>query len=179
ILGDNFDELRRIGKDVANVLKTVAGTTDILVDDRPPLGQIAIRVDRDAAARFGINVADITDLIQTGIGGGAVSQVFIGDRRYDVTVRFDAEARHSPEAIGHLMLTSSSGALIPLSQVARIKLQLGESTINRDMNRRYLLVKFDSTGRSLPALLADAKRAVADNISFDRQRYSVEWIGHF
>jgi heavy metal efflux system protein len=179
VFGDNFNELRRIGKDIAKVLKTVDGTEDVLVDDRPPLGQIAIAVDREAAARYGINVADITDLIQTGIGGGAVSQVFIGDRRYDVTVRFPAEVRNSSEAIGNLVLTSSMGALVPLSQVAHIKLQQGESTINRDMNRRYLLVKFDSTGRSLPALLADAKRTVADKVSFDPKRYRIEWVGHF
>jgi heavy metal efflux system protein len=123
VFGDNFNELRRIGKDIAKVLKTVDGTEGVLVDDRPPLGQIAIAVDREAAARYGINVADITDLIQTGVGGGAVSQVFIGDRRYDVTVRFPADLRNSAEAIGNLVLTSSTGALVPLSQVARIKLQ--------------------------------------------------------
>jgi cobalt-zinc-cadmium resistance protein CzcA len=66
-----------------------------------------------------------------------------------------------------------------LSQVARIKLQKGESTINRDMNRRYLMVKLDSTGRSLPALLADGKRAIADKVSFDPKRYRIEWVGHF
>jgi cobalt-zinc-cadmium resistance protein CzcA len=179
IYGDNFNELRRIGNDVAKVLKDTPGTAEVLVDDRPPLGQITITADREAAARYGINVADITDLIQTGIGGGAVSQVFIGERRYDTTVRFPEAVRNSPEAIGRLLLTSSSGALVPLSQVARIKLQQGESTINRDMNRRYLMVKFDSDGRSLPALLADAKRAVADTVLLDPKRYRIEWIGHF
>ncbi|HKD31710.1 MAG TPA: CusA/CzcA family heavy metal efflux RND transporter [Xanthobacteraceae bacterium] len=179
IYGDDFDELRRIGKDVATVLKATSGTAEVLVDDRPPLGQITITADREAAARYGINVADITDLIQTGIGGGAVSQVFIGERHYDTTVRFPEAVRSSPEAIGRLPLTSSSGALIPLSQVARIKLQQGESTINRDMNRRYLMVKFDSAGRSLPALLANAKRAVAEKVSFDPRRYHIEWVGHF
>jgi cobalt-zinc-cadmium resistance protein CzcA len=179
IFGNDFNELRRIGKEVAKVLTSVPGTTEVLVDDRPPLPQITITPDREAAARYGINVADITDLIQTGIGGGAVSQIFIGDRHYDVTVRFEVQTRSSPEAIGNLVLTSSTGALIPLSQVARIKLQQGESTINRDMNRRYLMVKFDSAGRSLPLLLADAKRAVAAKVSFDPKNYSIEWIGHF
>jgi len=179
IYGDDFNELRRIGNNVANVLKATPGTTEVAVDDRPPLPQIIITADREAAARYGINVADITDLIQTGIGGGAVSQVFIGERHYDTTVRFPEAVRSSPEAIGRLLLTSSGGALIPLSQVARIKLQQGESTINRDMNRRYLMVKFDSAGRSLPALLADAKRAVADKVSLDPKRYRIEWTGHF
>jgi cobalt-zinc-cadmium resistance protein CzcA len=179
IYGDNFNELRRIGKEVAAVLKATPGATEVAVDDRPPLPQITITVDREAAARYGINVADITDLIQTGIGGGAVNQVFIAERRYDVTVRFPETVRSSPEAIGRLLLTSTGGALVPLSQVAKIKLQEGESTINRDMNRRYLLVKFDSEGRGLPALLADAKRAVADQVSFDPKRYRIEWVGHF
>jgi cobalt-zinc-cadmium resistance protein CzcA len=165
IFGDDFNELRRIGKGVAHVLETLPGTTEVSIDDRPPLAQIAITADREAAARYGINVADIADLIQTGIGGGAVSQVFVGERHYDVTVRFPPAARSSPEAIGSLVLTSSSGALVPLSQVARIRLQQGESTINRDMNHRYLLVKFDSDGRSLPALLADAKKAVGEHVS--------------
>src|SRR6266853_1196364 len=83
IHGDDFNELRRIGNNVANVLKATPGTTEVAVDDRPPLPQIIITADREAAARYGINVADITDLIQTGIGGGAVSQVFIGERHYD------------------------------------------------------------------------------------------------
>ena len=108
-----------------------------------------------------------------------MSQVFIGERRYDTTVRFPAAVRSSPEAIGRLLLTSSGGALVPLSQVAGIKLQQGESTINRDMNRRYLMVKFDSAGRSLPALLADAKRAVSSKVSLDPKRYRIEWVGHF
>src|SRR5258707_14332278 len=140
IFGDEYEEMRRIGNEVADVLRNIPGATDVELDQQPPLPQIVIQVDREAAARYGINVADITDLIQTGIGGGAVSRVFIGERVYDTTVRFPEAVRSSPEAIGRLLLTSSGGALVPLSQVARIKLQQGESTINRDMNRRYLMV---------------------------------------
>ena len=179
IYGDDFAELRRIAKDVAGVLQSVPGTTDVLVDETPPLPQIAIKIDRQAAARYGINVADITDLIQNGIGGGAVSQVFIGERRYDVTVRFAEPARSSPEAIGNLVLPSSSGALVPLSQLAQIKLQSGESTVNRDMNSRYLGVKFNFENRSLPALLADAKKAIAEKVKFDPTHYHLEWGGQF
>jgi cobalt-zinc-cadmium resistance protein CzcA len=179
IFGDDFNELRRIGKDIVEVLESVPGTADVLVDQRPPLAQIAIKVDREAAARYGINVADIADLIQTGIGGGAVSQIFIGERHYDIAVRFPAEARSSPEAIGDLVLTSSSGALVPLSQVAEIKMQSGESTINRDMNHRYLMVKFNFENRSLPSLLAEAQKAIAAKVKFDPNLYSLQWGGQF
>ena len=179
IFGDDFDELRRIAKEIVEVLQTLPGTTDVLVDQRPPLAQVAIRVDREAAARYGINVADISALIQTGIGGEAVSQVFIGERHYDVTVRFPERARNGPEAIGGLPLTSSTGALVPLGQVARIQLQSGESTIDRDMNHRYLMVKLNYQDRSLPALLAEAKKAIAKKVSFDASRYRLEWGGEF
>jgi len=171
--------MRRIAKEIAEVLKTVPGTADVLVDERPPLAQVAIKVDREAAARYGINVADISALIQTGIGGEAVSQVFIGERHYDVTVRFPEQARNSPEAIGSLPLTSSTGALVPLAQVARIQLQSGESTIDRDMNHRYLMVKLNYRDRSLPELLAAAKKAIAEKVSFDASRYRLEWGGEF
>jgi cobalt-zinc-cadmium resistance protein CzcA len=178
IYGDDFGRLHALAREVAGVLKEVPGTKDVFVDEYPPLAQIAIKVDREAAARYGINVADIADLIQTGIGGGSISEVFIGERHYDVTVRFQEAARNSPEAIGNLLLASSSGALVPLSQVAQIRLQSGESTINRDMNQRYLGVKLNFEGRSLPALLADMKKAVSDKVKLD-PHYHIEWGGQF
>jgi cobalt-zinc-cadmium resistance protein CzcA len=179
IFGDDFGELRRIGKEIVDVLESTPGATDIAIDQEPPLPQIAIKVDREATARYGINVADISDLIRTGIGGEAVSQVFIGDRRYDTTVRFPPEARGSPEAIGNLVLTSSSGALIPVSQVAQVGLQTGESTITREMNRRHLTVKFNYRDRDLASLLAEAKQKVSGKVSFDPEQYSIEWGGQF
>jgi cobalt-zinc-cadmium resistance protein CzcA len=179
IYGDDFGELRRIAKGIVDVLKTIPGTADVLVDQLPPLAQIVITTDREAAARYGINVGDIADLIQTGIGGVAVSQVFIGEKHYDVTVRFREDSRNSPQAIGNLLLTSSSGALVPLSQVASIKLQTGESTINRNMNHRYLSVKLNSSGRSLPALVAEAQKAIAAKVKLDPSQYRLQWSGDF
>jgi cobalt-zinc-cadmium resistance protein CzcA len=138
-----------------------------------------IKVDREAAARYGINVSEITDLIQIGIGGGAVSQVFIGARHYDVTVRFLQSARNSTEAIGNLLLTSTSGALVPLSEVVRISLQTGESTITHEMTQRFLLVKLNYRDRDVPSIVADAKKAIAQKVTFDPKRYRIEWGGEF
>jgi cobalt-zinc-cadmium resistance protein CzcA len=179
ILGDDFDEMRRVGNDIIAALKTVPGAIDAAfdIDQQPPLPQLTIKVDRAAAARYGINVADISDLIQTGIGGGAVSQVFIGERHYDTTVRFPESARNTPEAIGSLLLTSSSGALVPLSQVASIQRQLGESTITRWMNQRSIAIKLNSNGRELTSLLGDARKEIAQHVSFDPKKYRLEWGG--
>jgi cobalt-zinc-cadmium resistance protein CzcA len=181
IFGDDFNELRRIGNDVIAVLKDIPGAADVAfdIDQAPPLPQVAIKIDRAAAARYGINVADVSDLIQTGIGGGAVSQIFIGERRYDTTVRFPEATRDNPEALGNLPLTSSSGALVPLSQVARIRLQLGESTITRWMNQRSVTVKLNYANRDLPSLLAEGQKNIAERVSFDPKKYRIQWGGDF
>jgi cobalt-zinc-cadmium resistance protein CzcA len=159
------------------VLNTIPGITDTAIDQYTPLPQITIRVDRAATARYGINVQDVADLISTGIGGGAVTQVFIGERHYDVTVRFPTDARNSPESIRDLVLTSSSGALIPLSQVAEIKLQTGESMINREMNHRYLLVKLNLKDRDPASVVSEVNRAIDQKVKFDRKLFHIEWGG--
>ena len=177
VFGDDFDELRRIGHDIVAVLNDTPGVTGAAIDQYTPLPQITIKVDREATARYGINVADVVDLIKTGIGGEAVTQVFIGERHYDVTVRFPAEARSSPDAIGNLVLTSSSGALIQVSQVATIRLQTGESMINREMNHRYLLVKLDFENRDPASLVAEIGKAIDQKVTFDRKKFRLAWGG--
>jgi cobalt-zinc-cadmium resistance protein CzcA len=177
VFGDDFNELRRIGHDIVAVLNDTPGVTDAAIDQYTPLPQLTITVDRAATARYGINVADVVDLIGTGIGGQAVTQVFIGERHYDVTVRFPADARSSPDAVGNLVLTSSSGALIPLSQVATIKLQTGESMINREMNHRYQLVKLDYHDRDPATLVAQVSKAIDQKVAFDRKAYRIAWGG--
>ncbi len=177
VFGDDFNELRRIGRDIVGVLNTIPGVTDAAIDQYTPLPQISIKVDRAATARYGINAADVANLISTGIGGAAVSQLFIGERHYDITVRFPAQDRNNLDAIKNLVLTSSDGALIPLSQVADVKLRDGESMINREMNHRYLLVKLDYRDRDPLSVVADVSKAVDQRVSFDRQKYHIEWGG--
>jgi len=181
IFGEDFNELRRIGRDIIKVLEAVPGTSEVGfdIDQQPPLPQVAITVDRAAAARYGINVSDISDLIQTAIGGRAVSQVFIGERRYDTAVRFPEQVRSSPDAIGNLVLTSSAGAFVPLSQVARIQTQLGESTITRWMNQRSLTIKLNYQDRDLQSLMAEAQKSIAEKVSFDLKKYRLAWGGEF
>ena len=177
IFGDDFNELRRIGRDIVGVLNTIPGVTDAAIDQYTPLPQISIKVDRAATARYGINVADVANLISTGIGGAAVSQLFIGERHYDITVRFPAKDRNNLDAIKNLVLTSSDGALVPLSQVADVKLQDGESIINREMNHRYLLVKLDYHDRDPLSVVSEVSKAIDQRVSFDRQKYHIEWGG--
>lgn len=179
IYGDDFAETRRISEHIAQVVAAVPGAVDVAIDQEPPLPQLQIEVDRLAAARFGINVADVAELIEAGIGGKAVSQVFLGDRIYDVSVRYQPDARGTPDQIGNLTLLSASGARIPLAQLATIRLGSGESTITREMNRRHLTVKLNLRDRDLASFLAEAQRTIADQVKFDPAHYDIEWGGQF
>ena len=179
VYGKDFAETRRIANDVIRVLNATPGAVDVALDQEPPLPQLQINVDREAAARFGINVTQIADLIEIAIGGKAVSSIFQGERRYDVTVRFIEDVRSSPEAIGQLTLSTQTGARIPLSQVASLALRTGESTITREMNRRHLTVKLNLRGRDLSSFLDDAHARIAREVLFDEQQYELKWGGQF
>ena len=179
IVGDDFKELRRIGGEIVNVLHGIKGTADASIFQEPPIPQIAIDIDRQAAARYGINVSDITSLIQTGVGGASVSTVYVADRTYAVTVRFPLNTRNNPEALGNLVLTASGGTQVPLSQVAHIRQQTGESTIAHEMNHRVLLVRIDNRDRALSDYLEEAQHKIGKSVSFDHGKYHLEWGGQF
>ncbi|CAN5482464.1 CusA/CzcA family heavy metal efflux RND transporter [soil metagenome] len=179
VYGKDFAEMRRIADALVVTLQQTPGAVDVAIDQEPPLPQLQIHVDRAAAARFGLNVSEISDLIEVGIGGRPVGQVFQGERRYAVTIRYIDSVRNSAEAIGNLTILSATGARIPLSQVAKIELRSGESTITRETNRRHLTVKLNLRGRDLSSFLADAHDRIAKNVKWDPQENELVWGGQF
>ncbi|WP_233839986.1 CusA/CzcA family heavy metal efflux RND transporter [Dyella sp. 2HG41-7] len=179
IYGDDFHELRRIGDSIVDVLKGVRGTSDASIFQEPPIPQLTITADRDAAARYGINVGDITNLIQTAIGGSPITQVYVGDRVYNVTARVSNDVANNLEAVRELPLTSASGAQVPLKQVAHIQLATGESTISHENGQRQLTIRIDNRDRPLSDYLGDAQKQIADKVHFDASTYSLEWAGNF
>jgi cobalt-zinc-cadmium resistance protein CzcA len=179
VIGDDFSEDRRIAGEIVDILRNTKGTAEASIFQEPPLPQIAIETDRTAAARYGINISDITNLIQTGVGGAAVTQVYVGDRTYDLTVRFPLNARFDPDALGNLPLTSSTGARVPLSQVATITQRNGEGTITRENNHRNLTVRIDLADRDMASYLAEVKDRIAQTVRFDEAKYRLEFGGQF
>ncbi|RDC55314.1 AcrB/AcrD/AcrF family protein [Pedobacter chinensis] len=179
IYGDDFKETRRIAEEVMTTLKTVPGAVDLDIDQEPPLPQLQIHADRDKIAQYGLNVSDVAELIEVAIGGKAVSQLFIGHKVYDIICRYSEISRNTPEKIANLMLTSKTGAKIPLSQVAEVKLSTGESTITREMNKRHLTVKLNVRNRDLKSLLTDAQNAIEKNVQYDHEKFNIKWGGQF
>lgn len=179
IYGDDFAGTRKVADHILSLLKTIPGSADLAIDQEPPLPQLQIIADRNKIAQYGLNVSDVTDLIETALGGKAVSQIFIGNKVYDISCRYVENSRNTPEKIGNLMLASSSGAKIPLSQIAAIKLSTGESTITREMNKRHLTVKLNLRGRDLTSFLNEAQQSIEKNIRYDHEKYQIKWGGQF
>ncbi len=179
IYGEDLNETRRIAEEVEAVVKKIPGAADVAVDQEPPLPQLQIVVNRDKIAQYGLNVSDVSELIEVAVGGKAISQVFIGSKVYDVICRYNETYRNSPEKIGNLMLTSGSGVKIPLSQVAEIKTSTGASTITREMNKRHLTVRVNLRGRDLTSFLKDAQEKIKENVQYDHTNYRVHWDGQF
>ena len=179
IYGNDFKETRRVAGDIDEVLSAVPGAVDVIIDQEPPLPQLRIEVDRAAAARYGINVADIADLIGTGIGGAPVAQLFVDERRYDIAVRFTQQSRSDPDAIGRLVLSAPGGAKVALSQVATLRLDDGESTITREMGKRHLTVRLNLRGRDLSSFLEEAHTQIESKVKYDHAHIQLAWGGQF
>lgn len=178
IFASDLGEARRLAERMVGVLQTVRGSADVAIDQEPPLPQLQVTVDRAAAARHGINVADIALLIEVAIGGRAVAQVFQGERRYDVAVRFEPRVRSSREAIGDLTVQAPGGARVPLAQVAQLDLRSGESTITHEGGRRHLTVRLNLRGRDLSSFLSEAQARIAAEAPAP-SGFELRWGGQF
>ena len=179
VYGEDLTKTREIAEQVVEIVRQVRGAADVVIDQEPPLPQLRIIPDRDLIAQYGLNVSDVADLIEVAIGGKAVSQVFIGSKVYDVTCRYSEDARDTPEHIAQLMLTSSSGANIPLGTVAKIETALGASSIVREMGQRYLTVRLNLRGRDLTSFLEEAQERIDQEISYDHTENMIRWDGQF
>ena len=179
IYGDDLKESRRIGNQIVDLLETVRGTASASLFQEPPIPQVVIQLNREAAARFGVNANDVASLIQTGIGGAPVITVYSGNRTYNVSVKMPRSAKGNTEAIGSLLLNSSSGAKVPLAQVADIRLQTGESTISHEMNERQITVRVDNRDRDLASYLDEARDRIAKEVKFDPTKFRLQWAGQF
>lgn len=179
VYGEDFKETRRIAENVLSTLHTIPGSADLAIDQEPPLPQLQIIANRDKIAQYGLNVADVADLIEVALGGKAISQIFIGNKVYDISCRYTEDSRDTPDKIGNLMLTSASGAKIPLSQIAEVKLSTGESTITREMNKRHLTVKLNLRGTDLSSFLKNAQNTIEKEIQYDHEKYQIKWGGQF
>jgi len=178
LYGDNLKLLEQTGDQIVSVLRGIQGVQDLglfRVIGQPNLN---FTVDRKAAARFGINVADIQDAIQTAVGGNAITQVLQGEQRYDLVARYSEKYRGTEDAIETIRLVAPSGERVSLAQLCNVKVADGASEIYREGNSRYVAIKYSIRGRDLGSTVEEAIRKVNEKVKLPAG-YTINWAGEY
>ncbi len=178
IAGPDLATLEKLAGKVGQIMTKTPGVVDVIVD--PLLGQpqFAIAIDRDKAARYGLNVDKLRDLVEIAVAGKAATQVIEGERRFDLLVRLSAPFRSSEEALGKVLVDAPGGTKIPLSEVASLQEVNGATQIWREAGRRLATIRANVRGRDLAAAVADTQSRVEKEITLP-EGYQVLWSGEF
>jgi heavy metal efflux system protein len=174
----NMDDLQAAALEAKKALAGVTGVADLGVVKSGVLPQVQVRPRRDALGRFGLTMSDVQTYVSTALGGHAVGDLWEGDRSFDVVLRLPEVARETVEQLERLRIPTPSGALIPLSSVAEVKVGYGLAAINRENSQRYVGLRMNVRGRDLGSFVEDAKRAVGTAVK-PRPGMTFEWGGEF
>jgi heavy metal efflux system protein len=178
IYGDDLKTLEQLGDQIVSIMSKIKGVQDLglfRVIGQPNLNY---SVDRLAAARYGINVADIQDAIQTAVGGNAVTQVLQGEARYDLVVRYPQQYRDTQDAIDKIRLLSPSGERVSLAQLTKVKMEDGAETIGREAGQRFVAIKYSVRDRDLGSTVEEAIGKVNDQVKLP-PGYKTDWAGEY
>jgi cobalt-zinc-cadmium resistance protein CzcA len=178
IYGDDLKTLEAKGDEIVNVLRGVPGVADLGLFRVIGQPNLEFRVDRREAARYGINVADVQDAIETAVGGKAVSQVLEGEQRYDLVVRYQAPYRDDKQAIENIRLLAPSGERVSLEQLCQVAVLDGASEIYREGNSRYVAIKYSVPVRDLGSTVEEAMSKVSARVKLP-PGYRIDWAGEY
>ena len=178
IFGEDLAVLKRKADEVARVLGGINGAADINVEKVSGLAYLQIEINRDKIARYGINVSDIQNVIETAIGSKEASKVYEGLKVFGLAVRFPEEARNDVESIKEILIPSPSGALIPLGQLARVDVAEGPAQISRESGQRRIVIECNVTGRDLGGFVAEAQKKIDSAVKLP-PGYFINWGGQF
>jgi heavy metal efflux system protein len=178
IYGDDLKTLEDLGDQIVAVMRDIRGVEDLGLFRVRGQPNLEFEVDREQAARYGINVSDIQDAIQTAVGGNAVSQVLKGEQRYDLVLRYLPQYRDTKEAIENIRLLAPTGERVSLAQLTKVKVLEGGSEIYREGNSRYVAVKYSVRGRDLKSTVEEAIRKVNAAVKLPTG-YTIDWAGEY
>jgi len=178
IYGDDLKTLEEKADEIAAVMRPIRGIEDLGVFRVRGQPNLNFTVDRDQASRYGINVSDVQDAIQTAVGGNALTQVLVGEQRYDLVLRYLPEYRDTKEAIEKVRLLAPSGERVSLAQLTKINVLDGGSEIYREANSRYVAVKFSVRERDLGGTVEEAIKKVNASVKLPIG-YTLDWSGEY
>ena len=178
IFGPDLDELRSIGSEVETAIRDIDGLVDLQLEPQVPIRQIQIQFDRAAAARYGLTVGQISEIVETALNGRVVSQVLEQQQLFDLLVWLEDDARNNLETIQNLLVDTPTGQRIPLAQVAQVEYGTGPNTINRENVSRLIVVSANVAGRDLGSMVDDIQAKVNDTIPLP-SGYFIQYGGQF
>ncbi|HLW51376.1 MAG TPA: CusA/CzcA family heavy metal efflux RND transporter [Candidatus Angelobacter sp.] len=178
IFGSDLKDLEDKADEIAEVMRHIEGVEDIGIFRVLGQPNVNLIVNRAKSERYGINVADVQDAIQTAVGGNPVSQILKGEQRFDLVVRYQEPFRRTIEDIANIRILAPSGERVSLGQLCDIKVQDGASMIYRESNSRYIAIKYSVRGRDLGSTVAEAIDKVRDKVKLP-QGYYLDWAGEY
>ena len=178
LFGEDLDVLHDKAEEIAALLQQIDGVKDIKVEQLAGQPYLTVDIDRQKIARFGINVADVQEIVTTAIGGKVATHVYEGERRFQLTLRFPEPQRNSIGAIGEIRVKSASGAMIPMSELAVIEMREGPSRISREGVKRRIYIGFNVVGRDIGGVVDEGRRKLEQHIYLP-EGYQVTWGGAF
>lgn len=178
LFGDDLAVLAQKGREIETVIRSIAGSTGVQLEQVGGEAQLVVRADRAEIARYGLNVGQVMEIVSTAVGGEPVTQVVEGQQRYDVYLRMAAEYRQDPEAIGNLLVSNAEGMRVPLAQIADVKLVEGPPAIMRESAQRRVVIQANVRDRDMGGFVAEAQQAVAERVQLPAG-YFVTWGGQF
>ncbi|NOS82755.1 MAG: efflux RND transporter permease subunit, partial [Nitrospira sp.] len=178
LFGEDLDVLHDKAKEIAALMQQIDGVKDIKVEQIAGQPYLTVDIDRQKIARFGINVADVQEIITTAIGGKAATHVYEGERRFQLTLRFPELQRNSIGTIGEIRVKSASGAMIPMSELATIEMREGPARISREHVKRRIYIGFNVVGRDIGGVVDEGRKKLAQQIHLP-EGYTITWGGAF
>ena len=178
IVGDDLTMMRKKAEAISKIVKATPGADNVNIEQEGPQEQLAININREAAARFGINVADIQNMIEAAIGGKTISTLYDGTKRYDIVIRFLPAYRNSIDVIKNVQVPSLSGALIPMSELANIHFIEGQTNIYRYGSKRMVTVRTNIRGRDQGGFVAELQKKLDAQVHVPKG-YSIIYGGQY
>ncbi len=179
LFGDDLDQLVSVADQIQRVVTSIPGAADVQTEQVTGQPQLQIKIDRAAIARYGINVENVQEAIETALGGEGAGQVFEGIRRFDITVRLQEPYRRDVDAIGSLLIPAPNGsARVPLAQLAAIRTVVGPKQISHDNGQRRIVIQLNVRGRDMGGFVAEAQQKIATSVKLPTG-YFTTWGGQF
>jgi len=178
LFGDDMDILKTNADEIAKMISNVKGIRDLRVEQVSGQSYVEVRIDRRKIARYGINVADVQEIIETAVGGKTATEFFEGEKRFAVLLRFPEDKRNSIETIGNILVDSSGGVKIPLVQLAAISLVEGPVQVSRENSKRRIVVECNVRGRDIGGFVSECQEKLEKNLKLP-SGYYITWGGAF